>query len=102
MALPGTGAGDSGTPQSVETIGTSAGTLIRWNEAKYLNLWPVVGYQIERTNVDGASTSTTTVGDGIKGLLFLDETPGESPQYRVRSMKTVGRRQHLVGTDWVS
>ncbi len=90
-ALPGSGEGDSGTPQSVETIGTSAGTLIRWTEAEYLNLWPVVGYRIERTN----GSVSTTVGDGIKGNLFLDEHPGEHPQYRVRSLNEWG-----VGSIW--
>ena len=90
-ALAGTGEGDPGTPTDVETIGTSAGTLIRWTEAEYLNLWPVVGYQVERTS----GGVTTTAGDGIKGNLFLDETPGENPQYRVRSMNEWG-----VGSIW--
>ena len=91
VALPGTGEGDPGTPQSVETIGTSAGTLVLWSEAEYLNLWPVVGYQVERTNTDG----TTTAGDNIKGALFLDRSPGENPQYRVRALNEWG-----VGSLW--
>ena len=90
----GTGAGDPGTPRGVraQLYPQPLIALLRWDEVKHVNLWPVSRYEV------WASTGTCQLpGDGdtpetVKGTAFVDDQIRRDLTYcyYVRAVNTAG------------
>ena len=89
VAVSGTGEGMEGVPGSVEVVGTSVGTLLRWEGVEELYGWPVSHYEVQR-----ASSPAAIIADDVVGTVFVDTSASDSDAeflvYRVRAVNQAG------------